>query len=109
YIRATGAGKHSRSASREAEGTGPKKPRQPASRRNVQSPAEQQAREDVSSERKESAVPAVSLRCRVCESEYACDAVGVCARCFGPLDPIYDWDVLGADATRARVVAGPAP
>jgi threonine synthase len=53
-------------------------------------------------------VPAVALRCRVCESEYACDAVGVCARCFGPLDPIYDWPVLATEATRERFAAGPA-
>ena len=53
-------------------------------------------------------MPAVSLRCRVCESECACDAVGVCARCFGPLDPIYDWDVLATEATRERFAAGPA-
>ena len=53
-------------------------------------------------------MPAVSLRCRVCESEYACDAVGVCARCFGPLDPIYDWAVLATEATRERFAAGPA-
>jgi threonine synthase len=62
----------------------------------------------VSSERKERAVPAVALRCRVCASEYACDAVGVCARCFGPLDPIYDWDAVAAEATRERFAAGPA-
>jgi threonine synthase len=52
-------------------------------------------------------VPAVALRCRVCESEYGCDAVGVCSRCFGPLDPIYDWDALAAEVTRERLAAGP--
>jgi threonine synthase len=52
-------------------------------------------------------VPAVALRCRVCETEYALDAVGVCARCFGPLDPIYDWDALATKATRERFAAGP--
>src|SRR5262249_6399938 len=64
--------------------------------------------EDVSSEWKESAVPAVALRCRVCETEHALEAVGVCSRCFGPLDPIYDWDALAAEATRERFAAGPA-
>jgi threonine synthase len=53
-------------------------------------------------------VPAVSLRCRICETEYACDAVGVCSRCFGPLDPVYDWDALATEATRERFAAGPA-
>jgi threonine synthase len=32
----------------------------------------------------------------------------VCARCFGPLDPIYDWDALATDATRERFASGPA-
>ena len=27
--------------------------------------------------------------CRACEREYPLEAVGVCARCFGPLDPIF--------------------
>jgi threonine synthase len=53
-------------------------------------------------------VPAVALRCRVCETEYTLEAVGVCARCFGPLDPIYDWDALATDATRERFASGPA-
>jgi threonine synthase len=52
-------------------------------------------------------VPAIALRCRVCDSEYPCDAVGVCTRCFGPLDPIYDWDELAREATRERFAAGP--
>ena len=53
-------------------------------------------------------MPAVSLRCRVCETDHPCHAVGVCSRCFGPLDPIYDWDVLATEATRERFAAGPA-
>jgi threonine synthase len=53
-------------------------------------------------------VPAVALRCRVCEIEHALEAVGVCSRCFGPLDPIYDWDALATEATRERFAAGPA-
>ena len=52
-------------------------------------------------------MPAVSLRCRICETDYALEAVGVCSRCFGPLDPIYDWDALARTVTRESLAAGP--
>jgi threonine synthase len=52
-------------------------------------------------------VPATSLRCRVCESEYALEAVAVCERCFGPLDPVYDWVELRRTATRDAIESGP--
>jgi threonine synthase len=48
-------------------------------------------------------VPATALRCRVCETRYPLDPVGVCARCFGPLDPVYEHVVL----TRETIAAGP--
>ena len=35
------------------------------------------------------------------------DAVGSCSRCFGPLDPVYDWDLLRATVTHERLAAGP--
>jgi threonine synthase len=47
------------------------------------------------------------LRCRICEAEYPALATGVCARCFGPLEPVYDWDLVGRAATRERIEAGP--
>ncbi|MGH3065372.1 MAG: threonine synthase [Gaiellaceae bacterium] len=50
---------------------------------------------------------AQSLRCRACETEHALDAVGICSRCFGPLDPVYDWDELRRTFTRESVAAGP--
>ena len=37
-------------------------------------------------------MPATALRCRICETEFPLDPIGVCARCFGPLDPVYDRD-----------------
>ena len=37
-------------------------------------------------------MPATALRCRVCETQYPLDPIGVCAKCFGPLDPVYDRD-----------------
>src|SRR5438045_9746787 len=48
-----------------------------------------------------------TLRCRVCEAEYPAVATGTCVRCFGPLEPVYDWDAVARDATRERIAAGP--
>jgi threonine synthase len=61
----------------------------------------------MSSETKESHLPATALRCRGCEAEYALAAMGVCARCFAPLEPVYDPDELAREATRERIEAGP--
>ena len=52
-------------------------------------------------------MPATALRCRVCETEHALEAVAVCNRCFGPLDPVYNWDELRRTATRDAIEAGP--
>jgi threonine synthase len=48
-----------------------------------------------------------TLRCRVCESEYPAIASGSCLRCFGPLEPVYDWDALPRVVSRASIEAGP--
>jgi threonine synthase len=53
-------------------------------------------------------VPAVSLRCRVCETQYGLEAIGTCSRCFGPLDPVYDWTSLNGSLSRERIEAGPS-
>jgi threonine synthase len=53
-------------------------------------------------------LPATALHCRICETEHALEAVGTCPRCFGPLDPVYDWDVVEHAFTRAAVAAGPS-
>ncbi|HEY3183247.1 MAG TPA: threonine synthase [Gaiellaceae bacterium] len=50
-------------------------------------------------------MPVSVIRCRVCEAEYEPGAVGVCERCFGPLEPVYDWDSLRV--TRSEIEAGP--
>jgi threonine synthase len=47
------------------------------------------------------------LRCRVCESEYPAIAHGICARCFGPLEPVYDWDQIAMRVSRESIEAGP--
>src|SRR5438874_9781995 len=50
-------------------------------------------------------MPATALRCRICETEFPLDPVGVCSRCFGPLEPVYAPDRV---VTRAEIEAGPA-
>ena len=52
-------------------------------------------------------MPVESLRCRVCESEYPAVASGVCLRCFGPLEPVYDWEEVASTASREAIQAGP--
>ena len=52
-------------------------------------------------------MPAVSLCCRICATEHPLAATGSCSRCFGPLDPTYDWDALRARVSRASIAAGP--
>ena len=52
-------------------------------------------------------MPATALRCRVCETEVALEAVGVCPKCFAPLEPVYDKDELARTATREQIAAGP--
>ena len=52
-------------------------------------------------------MPATTLRCRVCETQYPLDPVGVCARCFGPLDPVYDRDEQRGTVSRESIAAGP--
>jgi threonine synthase len=48
-------------------------------------------------------LPATALRCRNCESAHALEAIGVCPRCWGPLDPVYDRETV----TRETIAAGP--
>jgi len=52
-------------------------------------------------------VPATALRCRVCETLYPLDPVGVCNHCFGPLDPVYDRDEQRRTVSRESIEAGP--
>jgi threonine synthase len=61
----------------------------------------------MSSERKGDPLPATTLRCRICEAEHDLEAVGICSRCWGPLDPVYDRDELARTATRESITAGP--
>ena len=52
-------------------------------------------------------MPAVALRCRICETEVPATAVGTCTRCFGPLDPVYDRDEQRRSVSRESIEAGP--
>jgi threonine synthase len=52
-------------------------------------------------------VPALSLSCRVCATEHPLEATGSCSRCFGPLDPVYDWERVRETFTRDRIAQGP--
>src|SRR5262249_24173901 len=52
-------------------------------------------------------MPVDVLRCRVCESDYPALANGICVRCFGPLEPVYDWDEQTGGVTREEIEAGP--
>jgi threonine synthase len=52
-------------------------------------------------------MPATSLRCRNCGAERGLDAVGACAACWGPLEPVYDLDELRLSLSRESIAAGP--
>ncbi|HZR94328.1 MAG TPA: threonine synthase [Gaiellaceae bacterium] len=52
-------------------------------------------------------MPATALRCRICETQYPLDPIGVCSRCFGPLDPVYDRAEQKRTVTRESIEAGP--
>jgi threonine synthase len=47
------------------------------------------------------------LRCRVCSAEYPAAPTGICTHCWGPLEPVYDWDELARTVTRESIAAGP--
>jgi len=49
----------------------------------------------------------LGLACRVCATEHPLEANGTCTRCFGPLDPVYDWEALRATVTKDRIAQGP--
>ncbi len=50
---------------------------------------------------------ATALRCRVCETAYPLDPIGVCTKCFGPLEPVYDRAEQRRTVTHASIEAGP--
>jgi len=47
------------------------------------------------------------LQCRECGRRYPSSPIHVCEFCFGPLEVDYDYDVIRARVSRARIEAGP--
>jgi threonine synthase len=53
-------------------------------------------------------MPAQSLKCKECGTEYDLEALYVCEQCFGPLEVSYDHSSLGDPAElKRRIQAGP--
>ena len=52
-------------------------------------------------------VTVTGLRCRECGTEEELGASHVCAFCFGPLEPVYDEEGIGARVSRRRIEEGP--
>jgi threonine synthase len=49
----------------------------------------------------------LELRCRECERTYPLGPVHVCEFCFGPLEPVYDYEAIAATVSRESIAAGP--
>ncbi len=49
----------------------------------------------------------VALRCKECSREYPISAFNVCDFCFGPLEVVYDLDVIAERVSRERIMSGP--
>ena len=47
------------------------------------------------------------LRCRECLREYPTEPINVCDFCFGPLEPVYDYDAVARVISRERIARGP--
>jgi threonine synthase len=47
------------------------------------------------------------LKCKECGAEYEAKAVHVCELCFGPLEVVYDYEMLRQTVTRETIQQGP--
>ncbi len=47
------------------------------------------------------------LRCRECARESPAEPINVCDFCFGPLEPVYDYDAVARVISRKRISSGP--
>lgn len=47
------------------------------------------------------------LQCRECGREYPVQAIHVCELCFGPLEVVYDYEVVRRSVSRESIAAGP--
>ena len=48
-----------------------------------------------------------ALRCRECSRDYGIEPTNVCDFCFGPLEPVYDYDGIAKVISRERIGSGP--
>lgn len=49
----------------------------------------------------------IGLRCHVCHAAFPAEALFVCDQCFGPLEPVYDYDLARRTLTREAVASRP--
>ena len=47
------------------------------------------------------------LRCAMCKTEFAAEALYVCDQCLGPLEPFYDYDAVRQTLTREAIADRP--
>ena len=47
----------------------------------------------------------IGLQCHLCKTNFPADAIYVCDRCLGPLEPVYDYDAVRL--TRETIEARP--
>jgi threonine synthase len=47
------------------------------------------------------------LACRACAATYPAEPLSICDRCFGPLQPVYDYGAIRAEVSRDSIEAGP--
>ncbi len=47
------------------------------------------------------------LRCRECSREYPVAPIYTCEWCFGPLEVVYDYDIIKKTISRDKIAAGP--
>jgi threonine synthase len=49
----------------------------------------------------------IGLQCHVCHTPFPAEATYVCDQCFGPLEPVYDYDKARATFTREQIATRP--
>ncbi|MEK7285716.1 MAG: threonine synthase [Nitrospirota bacterium] len=47
------------------------------------------------------------LQCKECKKQYKTEAIHVCEFCFGPLEVVYDYDLIKSVISRAKIEQGP--
>lgn len=48
-----------------------------------------------------------SLKCRNCGQEYKIEALSICDECFGPLEVVYDYEIIKEKVSRTTIQKGP--